>query len=232
MSNNLRNPSDVTFQIVDDYMGTIEVVTVEQALKHHALSLEQKAWPVNFWDIPLDGMNLSDRCFKQARLVTKNYQLSDLKNADFQNCDLGSANFKYCNLEGADFSGSDLTLADFTMADLSGTKFKGANLDRVIGNGKEIVTFKPINVSQMENFRVVFIQASDSDALELQFKTMRYFLHEWVAFTDEFIFENMKNGLPYLDEKFKITEANKNVEFWKEHKQKIILEGNRISSTK
>ena len=78
------------------------------------------------WGAYLSGMDLTDTCFRGARLGFAHFKEACLHRADLSRTNLCDA-----HLEGADLHGVDLSRSDLRDAHLEGADIRGADLRRV-----------------------------------------------------------------------------------------------------
>ncbi len=85
----------------------------------------------------LEGADLSD-----THLIGADLSYANLAEADLSGARLDYANLRWANLRGAELVGALCYETSFASAVLEGAGLKGANLERAIGNGKEIISFQ------------------------------------------------------------------------------------------
>ena len=101
----------------------------------------------------LDGINLNNGFFQNARLPYFSFKGASFERAVFEKASLALNDFSNANLEGANFTGAllslanlqdaNLTGADFTRARLVGANLKGANLRDAILDSADLTAAQP-----------------------------------------------------------------------------------------
>lgn len=114
------------------------------------------------------GVDLSGINFSSGLLIGAHLQQAIAKGCSFHKADMS-----YLDASGADFTGADLSYADLSKSTLTGAIFSDANLNGVIGNGKEIVSITT------ERWPVAYT------ATHMQIGWERHPIDDWWKLSDE-----------------------------------------------
>jgi uncharacterized protein YjbI with pentapeptide repeats len=95
---------------------------------------------------------------RQLKSVTqKNFKMANLVNKDFSNCDLSNANFQMANLTGCSFQNALLQNSNFKMANVTKCNFRGADLT---GSNLKMSNFTHCNLDEANLTDVDFKMAN------------------------------------------------------------------------